>query len=238
MSPDPRAPFRDQTVLLAGATGAVGSALLERLMAMGARAGVAVRRAAEVEPTARRYSSAQVLAGVVGATDGEAAAGFVKGVEDSLGAIAALITTAGAFAAAPIGAERTADVVRLFEANVLAAITLTRAVVAPMKRRRAGALVYTGARAALEPQPGMALYRAAKAALHAYAESAAVELAPFGIRVAVVAPGTIDTAANRAAMPGVAPGEWHSIDRVVDALLAAAGGVLTDAGPGPLYPLR
>jgi NAD(P)-dependent dehydrogenase (short-subunit alcohol dehydrogenase family) len=220
--------LRDRTVVVLGATGAVGSALLELLGARGARVAAVVRRPWQVAGVTQKLTRASIaptrqLVGVVGSEDSHAAAGFVKGAEDSLGPIAAFISTAGAFAFATVGEEDNATAGEMWQANFACVHNLARAVVAPMRRRRAGAMVFTGARAvAALPQPGLALYRASKAALHAYAACLAHELAPAGIGVAVLAPGTIDTEANRRAMPDVDRSTWLPPARVAHRLVELA----------------
>jgi NAD(P)-dependent dehydrogenase (short-subunit alcohol dehydrogenase family) len=59
--------------------------------------------------------------------------------------------------------------------------------------QRSGAIVIVGSTAIVSAQPRETAYRASKAALKAHMEVAAVELAPFGIRVNLVTPGATDT---------------------------------------------
>lgn len=218
----------DRTVLLHGSTGIVGAALIARLGEQGARVGAVVRRRWQVERIERSLAEAGIphkrqLVGVVDSEDGEAASGFVKGVEDSLGPIHALVSAAGAFAFALVGDESQGVAVEQWRANFASVHTLVRAVVSPMRRRRAGTLVFTGARAVLEtPRPGLALYLASKTALHAYAGCLARELAPHGVGVAVLAPGIIDGEANRQAMPGADRSGWLSPATVAARLLGLA----------------
>ena len=225
-----------RTLLVSGATGAVGGELLRASLAAGASVGIAVRRQWQVQQLTKALPRATTLVGLVPTHDGEAAAGFVKGVEDSLGPIEALVSAAGGFLAAPAGDDRTGDAAQLFDANLFTAMTLVRAVLQPMRARGRGSVVLTGARVATgEPPPGMSLYYASKAALHAWARALANELEPSGLRVAVVAPGTIDTEANRAAMPAADRSTWLAPAAVAAALLEAMAGRLP--GQGPLYAL-
>lgn len=233
MGPSPR----ERVIVLQGAGGALGSEVLQQLVGTGAKIAAVVRRRWQIEQIEQKLAVAgsergQHLVGALDADDAEGAAGFVKGVEDSLGPIAALVSTAGAFAASAFGEERVDAAAALWRANFVAPLTLARAVVIPMRRRRTGALVFTGARAVCAPPvPGMALYLASKAALHTLAEALAVELREHGIHVRVFAPSTLDTAANRAAMPDADPGDWTPIDsaarRLVDLTSSPAG----TAGP-------
>lgn len=231
MSGSTDASFRERTVLLAGATGELGAVVAQKLLSSGARLAIAVRRPWQVEAIKTRFGRG-VLVGVVPATDAEAAAGFVKGLQDALGPLDALIVTLGAFAVAEVGKDRSDLAAQLVEANYLAPATLARAVVPPMRRRKSGAIVLTGARAVGSALPGMAQYLASKAALHAFGSCLHSELAPLGIHVAIVAPPALDTVVNRK-VPVNAP--LMALDRVADALLLGALGRLP--GPPPLYPL-
>lgn len=228
-------PLRGKVAVLAGATGAVGSALLARLLSGGASVAAVVRKpwqvakVSEAVPVADR---ARCLVGCAPPGDSEAIAGFVKGAGDALGPLDALLCAAGTFRPAPFGREEAAAFAEQIEANYLAPALLARAVVPPMRRRRAGALVFVGADAVGVPGgSGMAGYLASKAALHEMVRVLAVELAEAGIRVAAVLPGIVDTEANRRAMPQADPRDWLPLGRVVDAMLRAA------FGPPPAGPL-
>lgn len=227
-----------KVVVVAGATGALGGALLRRLRAAGARTAVAVRRPWQVAKVSAAIGTADALVGCVPAGDGEAAAGFAKGTVDALGPIDALICANGAFRSSSVGRDPAEELAELLEANLLAGASLARAVVGPMKRRRTGSLVFVGSAAVGSAATAAANYLASKAALHEWVRALSLELAGTGLRAAAILPGTIDTEANRRAMPGADPAAWHPIEAVVDALLAVAlpppG---SSPGPGPLYPL-
>ncbi len=228
MSAAADAHLRDRHVLVQGATGAVGAEVVRALAAQGAHISVAVRRRWQVARVEAQLTAAGVarqdqLVAVVDSEDAEAAAGLVKGSEDALGPLVAFVSAAGAFAMSPLGEEPNAQAGDLWRANFASVHTLARAVVIPMRRRRAGALVFTGAAAVSDDPPaGMALYVASKAALHAYAASLRTELLPYGVRVSVVAPKVIDTPANREAMPEADRSGWVSPATVAARLLALA----------------
>jgi len=229
--------LRNATVVLHGATGAVGGGVLDRLRAAGAKIAVPVRRAWQVDALRARLADADSLVAVVDSRDGEAAAGFAKGVHDSLGPVDAVISTAGAFSTQPLGTERAGTDLELVEANFLSIHNLVRGLVPGLRRRGRGALVFTGA-AAVGTASGaqMALYLASKAALHEYARCVATELAPVGVAVAVIAPGTLDTTANREAMPERDPSELVPPERLAEALLGAAASARPEPGD-PVYRL-
>ncbi|SEJ03297.1 NADP-dependent 3-hydroxy acid dehydrogenase YdfG [Sphingobium sp. AP50] len=82
------------------------------------------------------------------------------------------------------------DTVRaLFETNLFGAIAMMQAVLPGMREQRSGVIVNVSSSSLYKPLPLLSAYRASKAAMNALTESAAHELAPFGIRVRVVMPG-------------------------------------------------
>jgi NAD(P)-dependent dehydrogenase (short-subunit alcohol dehydrogenase family) len=230
--------LNERVTLLAGATGAVGGALARHLVQAGGRVGIAVRKPWQVEPVRGEFAGKGVLVGCVPTGDSEAAAGFVKGVADALGPIDAYVAATGSFAACRIGKDPAVQLQDLLDANLHAATGLARAALAPMRRRRAGRLVFVGAAAVGTAHAGgMANYLASKAALHEWVRALHCELAAeaAALRAAAILPGVIDTAANREAMPDADRSRWHPVAEVVGALAICAFG--EPPGAGPLYPL-
>jgi NADP-dependent 3-hydroxy acid dehydrogenase YdfG len=184
-------------VLVSGVTGALGLAVGRLVLARGGRVAATVRRAWQVEKVRQELGGERVLVGVVGAEDGEAAAGFVKGATDALGAITALIGAAGMLRAGAAGREPAGDLRELLEANLLLNATLARAVLPSMRRRGAGALAFVGA-----PENGSwsATTLASKAAVASFAGGVRQDLAATGIRVFVVAAPASDAAVSAVAL--------------------------------------
>lgn len=224
-------PLHGKVVLLSGATGVLGSALAHEVLRRGGRLGIAVRRPWQVQRLVETYGSVGTLVGHVPSQDGEAAAGFVKGVTDALGPIAACICAAGSRRESSIGKDPAGELAELLEANLLAGANLARAVVGPMRRRRTGSLVFVGSAEVGTDGAGSVGYLAAKAALHEYVRALSAELGPCGVRVAAVLPTILDTPANRQRWPEADHRRWQAVDRVVGALLDCA------FGPAPTEPL-
>ena len=91
---------------------------------------------------------------------------------------------------------------RTLATNVSACVWGCREVSRPFIDQGHGAIVVIGSTATVSAQPQETAYRASKAALKAHVEVAAVELAPFGIRVNMVTPGGVDTEFVATADPG------------------------------------
>lgn len=77
----------------------------------------------------------------------------------------------------------------IFETNTLGTLAMTRAVLPQFRQRRSGVIVNVTSAVTLQPLPLLAVYTASKAAVNAFTESLAIELAPFNIRVGLVLPG-------------------------------------------------
>jgi NAD(P)-dependent dehydrogenase (short-subunit alcohol dehydrogenase family) len=108
----------------------------------------------------------------------------------------------------------------LMRANVETAHRALRALLPSMVAAKKGSVVVVGSRAVEQPwtSAGSAAYAATKAAVVALARAVAAEVLVYGVRVNAILPSTLDTLANRAAMPKADPGKWVS--------LASAAGVI------------
>jgi NAD(P)-dependent dehydrogenase (short-subunit alcohol dehydrogenase family) len=111
---------------------------------------------------------------------------------------------------------------------VRAAAAMSRAALPGMFARKAGAIVNVAAAAALDPPADMGAYTASKAAIVAFTRSLAKEVAPSGVRVNAVLPTTIDTPANRAAMPDANFALWTQPEQIA----AAIAWLASDAASG------
>ncbi len=189
-------------LVVGGGTG-IGRATAERFAAEGARVVVFGRRAA---PLAAAAAAIEAKGGRATHVAGDVAAerdveDVVRHALDAHGGIDVLVNCAAIRRARPlveVSPEEFAEVLRV---NLLGAFVVTRAVVAPMRARGGGAIVHVGSALGTVAVRDFAPYVASKGGLHQLARAAAVELVADGIRVNVVAPGTIDTGAAGTPVP-------------------------------------
>ena len=127
---------------------------------------------------------------------------------------------AGGYAGAKLG-ETTAALARAqLELNFVTTLLCCREAVGRMRPGGAGGRVLNvTSRAALVPGPGSAAYAASKAAVSSLTQVLAAELRDENIWVNAIAPATIDTAANRAAMPGADHSRWVPPADIAEAVL-------------------
>jgi NAD(P)-dependent dehydrogenase (short-subunit alcohol dehydrogenase family) len=202
--------------LVTGAAGALGSEVARVLAARGHKLALvdAERGRERLAELATSLGGACVVAGDIAleATWAEA----MPRIERELGSApvrAALV--AGAWRGGkPLHEESGDDVWRaMMEANLETVHRSLRALLPAMVAGKRGSVVVIGSRAAVAPatSAGAAAYAASKAAVVALAQAVAAEVLGAGVRVNAVLPSTMDTPANRAAMPGVNPAKWVSL---------------------------
>lgn len=139
----------------------------------------------------------------------EAAKGSAQIVINKFGKIDLLAHLVGGFAGGSSVAETDDPTFRrMFEMNVDSAFHILRAVLPHMRKAGNGRIIAIGSRAAESPGRGVGAYSASKAALVSLIRTAALENKDSGITANVILPGTIDTPANRKAMPAADTTHW------------------------------
>jgi NAD(P)-dependent dehydrogenase (short-subunit alcohol dehydrogenase family) len=112
----------------------------------------------------------------------------------SHGPIDVLVNNAGVERAGSIEEQSMDDFRATMETNYFGALRCIKAVLPQMRQSRSGAIINISSVAGSFSQPPMTAYCASKWALEAMSESLACEMKAFGVRVALVKPGIIDTA--------------------------------------------
>lgn len=210
----------NDVVLVTGGNGALGGAVVTRLVADGVRV-VALERSKggdvqleQVKPNLLRLN--------VNTADAAAVTSGVARAEAELGALTGAVLTAGAWRGGHKfhEAAAAADYRTVMDANLESAQVVLRAVLPGLVQRKAGSVVLIGSRSGVRPYdaPGDAAYAAAKAALTALAQAIAAEVLADGVRVNLVLPSTIDTEANRQAMPDADRSRWVTTDSLGDVI--------------------
>ncbi len=210
--------------IVTGGSGALGRAVVRAFLAAGDRVTVPWIVASEREALEAAEEKAIVGGRLVlveaDLTGDEGAARVVA----ASGGAEVLVNGAGGYAGgAPVHETELETWDRLHRINVRTAVAMCRAVVPGMIARRSGAILNIAARTALVRPAGLAAYSAAKMAVVVLTETLHAELGGFGVRVNAVLPTTIDTPANRAAMPGADFSTWTPPARIADVLVWLAG---------------
>lgn len=226
-----QADFVDRHVVITGATGALGAAVVAALVERGATVHAPLREAAA--PPHLAGARVHAAPGVDLADEAAVAAYFA-----GLPAPWASIHLVGGFTMAPIAETRLADLDRMLSINTRTCFLACREAVIAMRRGGGGGrIVNVIARPALSPTGGMVAYAASKAAVASITQSLAAELVGEGLWVNAVAPSIMDTPANRAAMPGADFERWPKVSEVALAIagLASPANHLTSGALVPVY---
>ena len=224
--------FSGREAVVTGGTGALGSAVVGRLLAAGATVHVPVYESEELEGFAYRDHDAVRLHEGMDLTL-EADVVRLFGAANSL---YASIHVAGGFAMGPVGSTSLETWNHLMRMNATTCFLSCREAANAMGGRD-GRIVNVAARPALVPSGQMSAYSASKGAVAALTLSLAEELAETSIWVNAIVPSIIDTAANRAAMPDADHGAWPKPDETAEtvAFLASPQNAVTRGALVPVY---
>ncbi len=130
-------------------------------------------------------------------TDADSIGEAVDEIARTEGRIDVLVNNAGLSNACPVETYPEDEHRRLFETNYWGPVRLTQAVLPGMRARGRGAIVNVSSILGRVAAINQAAYCASKFAIEAFSESLALEVAPFGIRVAIIEPGVTSTAIFR-----------------------------------------
>jgi len=199
-----------QTILITGATGAIGGALARHYAAPGVCLILHGRNAAHLENIAAtcKAAGADVSTFTLDLRD-------IPALQDRLAEMAAerlpdlVIANAGVNinTGENRAGEQWDDIEALLDINIKATFALVNSLIPAMRRRGSGQIALISSLAAYYGLPVTPSYSASKAAIKAYGEGLRGWLAPDGIRVNVVMPGYVESAMCNA-MPGPKPFLW------------------------------
>jgi 3-oxoacyl-[acyl-carrier protein] reductase len=181
-------------VLVTGATRGIGRAVAKRFASEGAKLVVCARSGSG--PLARELEreGTDVLARDLDISQPDALLDLAKSALDRFGAIDVAVPNAGIRSRVPLGELDVEEWHRVLDTNLLGTFFTCRAVIEHMRERRSGRIVTISS---LAGQIGGTLvdaaYSATKAGIINLTKVLAKELAPAGITVNCVSPGTIDT---------------------------------------------
>ena len=163
--------------------------------------GAALAEGHEVVATARdpraisseHGSPEQLLALPLDVTDSRQAEEAVAAAVERFGRIDVLVNNAGYGLFGAVEEVSDAEARAIFDTNVFGLLAVTRAVLPTLREQGSGRILNLGSSAGFASSAGRGLYSAAKFAVEGVSEALRAELAPLGIQVTVVEPGSFRT---------------------------------------------
>jgi NAD(P)-dependent dehydrogenase (short-subunit alcohol dehydrogenase family) len=181
-----------RNVLVTGTSTGIGRATALRLDASGWRVFAAVRDPADGERL-REEGSDRIAPVILDVTDGDQIAAAAERVAgEAEGGLHGLVNNAGVAIPGPLETIPIEDFRRQLEVNLVAYVAVTQAML-PAVRRAEGRIVFLSSIGGRIAFPFAGAYHAAKFGTEAIGDVFRQELSPWGLRVSIVEPGSIDT---------------------------------------------
>jgi NAD(P)-dependent dehydrogenase (short-subunit alcohol dehydrogenase family) len=205
----------DRVVLITGARGGLGTFVTQRFLATGATVVGTERNISQKD-----FAAANFVALPADLTKSAAVAGAISSLIERHGRLDVLVHLLGGFAGGKSVTE-TDDATwqQMQDLNLTSAFYLLRAAIPHLRKSGSGRIVAIGSLAAVEPHAGLGAYVTFKSALLSLVRTVALENKDAGLTANVVLPGTMDTPANRKAMPGADSSKWVKPGDVADLIL-------------------
>ena len=184
---------RDSRVwLITGCSTGFGRELAKAVLETGDRVVVTARRVEAVRDLVDGREG-QAIAQRLDVTDAEQVRASAARAEEAFGRIDVLVNNAGIGYFGAVEESDEDEVRQMFEINFWGLSRMTRTVLPVMRRQRSGHIVNIASIGGLKGFPALAYYNATKFAVAGFSEALALETAPLGIRVTVVAPSGFRT---------------------------------------------
>jgi gluconate 5-dehydrogenase len=184
--------LKGETALITGGGTGLGLGIASSFVQAGARVVLAGRRT-DVLKAAVKQLGAAATCQTCDITDLDQADDLIRRIQKRVGPISILVNNAGIHLKKPAVETTSAEFDVVLQTHVVAAFSLTRAVLPGMMERRHGNILFIASMASLFGIPLVLAYSAAKAAHLGMVRSLAAEVSPHGVRVNAVAPGWIES---------------------------------------------
>ena len=184
--------LRDRVAVVVGGSRGIGLAIARALADEGCSLLLVARGEAGLKEAAATLTAGRAETLAVDATDPGAGEAVVRAVTQAFGRADVLVGNAGTNRRKPFAETTDADWAEVTDANVFAHLRVARALLPLLEASGQGAALFTASIFGREAGgPGLSLYNATKSALISAAKVMALELAPRGVRVNTLAPGSV-----------------------------------------------
>lgn len=191
--------------VITGACGGIGEAIARSLAQQGVSLALLDNQPETLDTllTGLKNDYSQPIMGfTVDVADDHSVTDVFARISRQLGPVGYLVNGAGVLCHASVTETRPEDWASTFAVNATGVFNVSRHAARLMMKQQKGSIVTIASNAARVPRATMAAYCASKAAAQAFTYALGLEVAPYGVRCNVVAPGSTDTPMLR--------GMWHS----------------------------
>jgi NAD(P)-dependent dehydrogenase (short-subunit alcohol dehydrogenase family) len=214
--------MKGKVVLVTGANGGLGTYVTQAFLDAGATVVGTSRKIQQSD-----FNSPNFVAISAEISSRESARVLVDQAVARFGKLDVLAHTVGGFAGGQSIVETDdATLQRMLDQNLNSVFHILRAAIPALRQTGSGRIIAIGSRQAMEPGAKVGAYSASKAAMVSLVRTAALENRDAGVTANVILPGTMDTPANRKAMPNADFSKWVRPARVASLITWLAG----DAG--------
>ncbi|MFH5884155.1 SDR family NAD(P)-dependent oxidoreductase [Halalkalibaculum sp. DA3122] len=228
-------------IVITGGAGALGSAVVKLLLKAGARCSVPCFNEKELESFLQKDEQDVYTKTPVNLADEQQCRSFYELAVSAQGGLWGSVHIAGGFGMGAIEDTPLADFNKQIQMNTITCYNSCRAAVHWMRKSThgGGRIVNIASRPGVEPRQGkqMTAYTVAKAGVAALTESLAAEVVGDDILVNAIAPSTIDTEANRSAMPDANYDDWPKPEQLAQQIgyLVSPRNEVTRGAVVPVY---
>ena len=185
--------FTNRTIIVTGAAGALGAAMVRRYIAEGATVVAGARHSDRLAGLVDELGRDRVIPAELDVTDQEQWAAAVTAAEDASGPVSVLVNNAARAVGGPVADLPVSNFREVLETNLVGSFLGIQAVVPSMRRGGGGNILNLNSVGGLGAAAGLVSYGASKWGMRGLTLTAAKELARDGIRVNGFHPGIIDT---------------------------------------------
>jgi NAD(P)-dependent dehydrogenase (short-subunit alcohol dehydrogenase family) len=182
----------DKIILITGVSSGFGRAFAEAAL----REGYTVIGTVRNEDARKEFETIEPKRAkslILDVTNFAAIAPSISKIEHEIGPVDVLVNNAGYGHEGILEESSLEDLRRQFEVNVFGAVSMMKAILPTMRRRRSGRIINITSMGGYITMPGIAYYCGSKFALEGISETLAKEVKGFGIHVTAVAPGSFRT---------------------------------------------
>lgn len=211
--------------LVTGSARGLGREIVEAALAAGEQVVATARDPRRLEDLVERYGE-RVRAVALDVTDPAAARAAVQATLDAFGRLDVVVNNAGFGHLVPFEQTSEDDFRAQIDTNFYGVVNVTRAALPTMRQQRSGHIIQISSVGGRLGMPGMSAYQSAKWAVGGFTEVLSKEVAPFGVKVTALEPGSMKTewaAEASSVLPELLDGYAGSVGAIVELLGQYAG---------------